>query len=127
MSQQSVNIEWCSINLKKELTAPAQKISLGHQACFGGSGASEGNREFNGAVGLGTEVEMVTISDDVEIGVGFGSNVVLEGGRRAALVAAATEGIPNPHKASTVTRRIVATDIMAPDGKQTSKKPSSLL
>lgn len=43
------------------LTAPAQKISLGHHACLGGKGACEGRVEFKGRDGLGTDVDMVTV------------------------------------------------------------------
>ena len=48
------------------LTGPAQKISEGHQACFGGRGACEGNKEFNGAVTFGRAVAAVT--GDAEAG-----------------------------------------------------------
>lgn len=38
-------------------TWPGQKISLGHQSCFGGRAAWLGSGWSSGAVGLGTEVE----------------------------------------------------------------------
>jgi hypothetical protein len=46
---------------RKEIrrTAPGQKISLGHQACCGGSGTCEGNIAVRGAVGLATDVTCV--------------------------------------------------------------------
>ena len=34
-------------------------MSEGHQACFGGTGACEGNKAFNEAVTLGTAVATV--------------------------------------------------------------------
>jgi hypothetical protein len=36
-------------------------MSLGHQACFGGNAACGGMGAFNGPVGLGTDVEIVTL------------------------------------------------------------------
>lgn len=36
--------------------SPAQNISLGHHACFGGRGASDGRGEFDAPVGLGVDV-----------------------------------------------------------------------
>lgn len=45
------------IGERKSHTWPAQKISLGHQACFGGRAAWLGRGWSRGAVGLGTEVE----------------------------------------------------------------------
>ena len=48
------------------LTGPGQKISEGHQACFGGTGACEGNKEFNEAVTFGTAVG--TVVGDAEAG-----------------------------------------------------------
>jgi hypothetical protein len=41
------------------LTDPGQKISEGHQACFGGRGACEGNTAFDEAVTFGTAVSNV--------------------------------------------------------------------
>jgi hypothetical protein len=52
--------------LKLSLTAPAQKISEGHQACFGGRGACEGNEAFNEVVTFGTAV--ATAMGDAEAG-----------------------------------------------------------
>lgn len=39
-------------------------MSEGHQACFGGTGACEGNKALKEAVGLGTAVETTTVDDD---------------------------------------------------------------
>ena len=52
---------------KDDITAPAQKISEGHQACFGGRAAWEGNGELRGAVALGTAVETVVACVDDEL------------------------------------------------------------
>jgi len=41
-------------------------MSEGHQACFGGRGACEGNKEFNEAVTFGTAVG--TVVGDTEAG-----------------------------------------------------------
>jgi len=49
-----------SINRMTKLTDPAQKMSEGHHACFGGKAACDGNGESKEADALGTCV--VTVS-----------------------------------------------------------------
>ena len=46
-------------------TALGQNISLGHQACGGGSGTCEGNVAARGAVGLATTVTCVIVGTPV--------------------------------------------------------------
>lgn len=43
-----------------KLTAPAQKMSEGHHACFGGRAACDGSGESSEAVGLGISVVSVS-------------------------------------------------------------------
>ena len=47
-------------------TSPAQKISLGHHACFGGSGICDGRVFVRGAVGAGVAVDSVMEGTPVE-------------------------------------------------------------
>lgn len=47
------------------LTDPAQKISEGHHACFGGKAACDGSGESNEAVALGTSVDTVSTGGTV--------------------------------------------------------------
>ena len=46
-------------------TAPAQNISLGHQACTGGRGTCEGNVAVRGVVALAIGVLSVRVSAPV--------------------------------------------------------------
>lgn len=53
--------------LESRLTSPAQKISLGHHACFGGNATWDGRAEDRGALGLATTVETVTVGGAVAV------------------------------------------------------------
>jgi len=48
-------------------TAPAQNISDGHQFCFEGSAACEGNELLREAVGLGVAVVTVDTETDIRV------------------------------------------------------------
>lgn len=63
------------------LTAPGQKISLGHQGWVGGRGTWEGKVEV-GLLGLATAVEMVRVGGDSE-SCGLGMAVTNVTGRSA--------------------------------------------
>lgn len=62
-------IDWHQIYIKNaendRHTNPAQNISLGHQACLGGRGTSEGIGEDSGTLGLATTVEKVMDGTDI--------------------------------------------------------------
>ena len=51
-------------------TDPAQNISDGHHACFGGRGCCDGKSEPRAAVALGTEVITVSVGGEVSTPAG---------------------------------------------------------
>ena len=67
-------------------TSPAQNISLGHHACFGGSGTCDGSVADEAAVGLGTAVESVIEGAPVltPLGAAWGIARTLWANQRAA-------------------------------------------
>lgn len=60
----------CSSSGRITRTDPAQNISDGHHACFGGRGCCDGKSEPRAAVALGTEVIIVRVGGEVSTAAG---------------------------------------------------------